>query len=1134
MAEMMQTIEHLVSEIGPRPVATEEEQQASLYIAQELKDLNLPTEVEEFQGSVSHKKTRLVCSSVAVVFALVSLFLPVIALPAIIISFVCAVFFMSEELGKPILSKFLDKGISQNVVARFVPAAVEEGRGRRRKVVLVSRVDSGSVRPELSEPFLNAMPVFAPAARLGMVILPLYLLIRSVFFLHSTGAAFIISTFLLIAVCLCAALTTISFVLEKISGLNDGANSSASGVAVMLEVARRITQENEAANPDTLTTSLAQDSEQNADQNAQFALEEGVGEADLQKNTGSDEQGYTPDGQAYQRADSSYTQNKPENQVTIHGAAQAYEQGVVPEGAALVYENRAQNSRGNNSPSLPHAAAVAVPAAVAAGVAAGFTVDAVHGGIVDASAASSTFGQPDAFAQASQTPLQELNMHGVASAQLTQAPLSATLPDHPSQAGGTQAGAVGAAGAAGAAGATGAAGAAPNAAAYAAPKKEVPSWFSAGRAAARANAPAQAQIPTAKRSTFATALEAAEQRISEAYQVNTETQVNAETPNNSAFGVFETTTAAQAVVQTDVQATAQGDVQVQPPVNTSFEQSEQAKAELQTQERAHVEAQFETPAQTQAKTQEETQEDSQLLSQNKSQSQQQPERQLESQQSYVQSQNAHTQEQPAQEQSVQEQAAQEQPAQEQAAQEPEAISMDYFMAAAAGVRTGETVIATPVSPDTERKPLVLPDLSVTGSLPVAEIQKQRAPLAQLEEEHAPSANARSNAQIASRGAADGFASSLAPDSNSAAQANLRANLPSLSGMLDQVEATQAFEPVAGATGSFAPVTEALVASSDNDEELFVDDADDSAFDDNYTESGAYAGPEYVDMPKKRGRGLFDKLFGGKKKEESPDNRSFDDEDDDAWEGGAFSEKLSGIASGASGVASRVRSALPKGKSEQEEYSEEFDADNFEHENNERSAENEEYARVCELIAQRYGTQTQEAFDNNQTSLNTGDSDVNEAMQRIEDFRAGGIETEVWFVSLGAETDCHAGMEEFIEVHREELRGCIVIELDSLGAGNLCNITKEGALLPVTFSSRMKRYAKRAAQLAGITVENTTMCWQESAASVAIRGGLQAMHVVGMSGKKPALYAQADDVLDNISAETLSENANFVTEVVKSV
>ena len=43
-----------------------------------------------------------------------------------------------------------------------------------------------------------------------------------------------------------------------------------------------------------------------------------------------------------------------------------------------------------------------------------------------------------------------------------------------------------------------------------------------------------------------------------------------------------------------------------------------------------------------------------------------------------------------------------------------------------------------------------------------------------------------------------------------------------------------------------------------------------------------------------------------------------------------------------------------------------------------------------------------------------------------------------------------------------------------------------------------------------------------------------MHVVGMSGKKPALYAQADDVLDNISAETLSENANFVTEVVKSI
>ena len=42
MAEMIKTVEHLASEIGPRPVATEEEQQAALYIAREFEELGLP------------------------------------------------------------------------------------------------------------------------------------------------------------------------------------------------------------------------------------------------------------------------------------------------------------------------------------------------------------------------------------------------------------------------------------------------------------------------------------------------------------------------------------------------------------------------------------------------------------------------------------------------------------------------------------------------------------------------------------------------------------------------------------------------------------------------------------------------------------------------------------------------------------------------------------------------------------------------------------------------------------------------------------------------------------------------------------------------------------------------------------
>ena len=400
------------------------------------------------------------------------------------------------------------------------------------------------------------------------------------------------------------------------------------------------------------------------------------------------------------------------------------------------------------------------------------------------------------------------------------------------------------------------------------------------------------------------------------------------------------------------------------------------------------------------------------------------------------------------------------------------------------------------------------------------------------------------------------------------------------------------------------MTEALALQATSEEDLFVEDADDSVFEENYTETGAYAGPEYVDMPKKRGLGVFGKLFGGKKHKEDLSNGDWNSEDDDyleddpeyengAWKGGAFSGKLSELANGAAGVASRVRGALPSNKENQGEekrsgrvvedasfpesvsyrtrnsgatrdrfnrahqhdaesefdiqYNQEelddFDNDDFayaddnqewQHESGNikkaANAENEAYAQVCQILADRYGN-----AENNPFAANTVNDDERDAVQQsIEDFRAGGIDIETWFVALGAETDCHVGMEEFIASHHSELRGAIVIELDSLGAGTLCTVEKEGVLKTTTMSSRMKRYAKKAARLSGVEADTTALLWQESAASTAIKNGIQAMHLVGMDGAKPAFYAQADDVLENIDSEILEQNAQFVVEVMRSI
>ena len=1197
MAEMIKTVEHLTSEIGPRPVATEEEQQAALYIAREFEELGLPAEIEEFQGSVSHKKTRLLCSALAVVLALVSLFVPVIALPAVIVSFICAVLFMSEELGKPILSKFLDKGISQNVVARYVPPSAQEGKGRRRKVVLVARTDSGAVRPELNPPFLAAMPVLAKAARIGMVVLPVFLLIRSIFFLHSTGVAFVITTILLVVICLAAALPAISFAMEKASGLNDGANSSASGIAVMLEVARRITQ---AADEQPVIHGAQEAYEQGVvPEGAQLIYEEGTPvdafgaplavPSDASADVAAGATAATPDAawEPQPAAMPAASQGFDASQTPM--GAQPQPQGASAAGVA---------AGAGVAGTAGAAAAMAVPAAVAAGAAAGFAVDAVRGEIVDAAAGMGAMD--DAFEQEAAAPV-------------AAAPRSA-------------------------------------------PANEVPSWFSAGLAAARRKEPANAAPTEIKRSTFAMALEAAEQRLDDVSRETSFLDMDDLPSLDQQFKQnFAATRAGQkpvsapattvAVIEPEPAAAptanAEGAFAAQPeaysaplgaaaPATSAADSAcaapaaPTAPAQAPAEHVEFVDATIGAPTSTSLPEIVETVQPASAAGAN----------------------SVPVAEPLTPLMDVSSAEASAALAAEQQTAEPAPISMDYFMAAAVGARTGDTVVAQPIASEQPRQPLTLPDLSVTGSLPVVDIQKQRAPLAEAEE----------SGETAAKSLLTMIPSI---DAATPSQADLRTSLPSLSGMFERVPETQTFEPVAGATGSFAPVTEALTLDVADEEELFVDDVDDSAFEENYTETGAYAGPEYVDMPKKRGFGIFDKLFGHKKKEEQAsahswgdddassygahdsashgtwdsyseedsydddaddyrsddeyeydddydvyddsystktfdkvaayddddyadddfdyDDKDFssffngDDDDDRTWRGGAFSSKLSDLAGNAADAASRVRGSLPGGKDEkgasksgrgaagnrsgrssrtrdderydtrdqygyEDDYREndEFADDHGDYapHQDSRVAENEEYARVCQLIADRYGSEEDRGATGSVAAVSEGELDA--VQQRIEDFRAGGIDTEVWFVALGAETDCHAGMEEFIEAHRPDLRGAIVIELDSLGAGSLCTVAREGILKPAVASSRMKRYAKHASQVSGVPVDTTSILWQESAASTALRNGLQAMHLVGMDGTKPALYAQANDVADNIDPEILAENANFVVEVVKGI
>ena len=84
------------------------------------------------------------------------------------------------------------------------------------------------------------------------------------------------------------------------------------------------------------------------------------------------------------------------------------------------------------------------------------------------------------------------------------------------------------------------------------------------------------------------------------------------------------------------------------------------------------------------------------------------------------------------------------------------------------------------------------------------------------------------------------------------------------------------------------------------------------------------------------------------------------------------------------------------------------------------------------------------------------------------------------------------------------------------------------------SSRMKRLVRKAGQATGLKVPEATMEWRNSASAYALKHGQQALHLAGMDGRKPAFFAEEDDVIENIDNDMLALNSDFVMEVLKHI
>lgn len=1042
MAELNEHVAYLSQEIGPRPAGTEEEQRAALYISEQFSaEAGLTTAMEDFQCNPDSSLPRTLCSGVAVLVTLVATIVGALAVPAIVVSLICAALAAAEVFDKPVLSRLLNRGVSQNVVARYLPAKSPTRASRRRKVIVVANYDSGKVRRDLNGAMPAVLPILYWVELAMLVVMPLLLAIRMV--LAPDGSVLVVFNVLLAVAMVVAVLPVASFLLEKFANYNEGANCNAAGVAVLLEVASRV--------------AAARD---------------------------------LPDA--------------PEP--TVHGEAAAVSAGLVPEGVEIVYHT------GNTSEDLGTSMESAAERLAAAKAA----VAALSGKPVSAT--------PTEVATEDESPAKgEENGAVEVSPEESLTPSSAAV-------------------------------VVPVAApAYAAPvEHQVPEWFKKGQEQAKK----PAKEKPVQRSRYATALERAEEEINAREEHERRNLDELSERMRVMRASVQAASAAAGATPTEIMDSVVADesseeISAPPSASAVNEEASPSLAPvLPAIEVPAVEAdQLPSPsnntvsamladipaiASEPASSETGTPASKPVVSAVPA---------------------APVVPQPTDDPDVTVRDGQRPLTGATVAVPPIDLSTSDAPAAPAGGQrvvvpsvgeVAETPASAPAAAPRRRRAITLPNIGISQELPRISMDdcQQAAPLSEDRPEH--------DGRVHDLSAVIPSVTTPEPPSavSGTREAALLDALPSLGrtttttdpALSGSISLAGTFSSM-GATGAAAPIGDELLENaSEND--IYIEDVDDSAYVEQITETGAMAGPGYVEMPKSRFGGIFGK-FRRKKREEasSPQEwldveESFDAREVGAARGGweSFREEGDIQAYDEEYLDADATTAFSP------EFDDDFAEDGFD-------APRSSHRRGRHFEG---GAFSRDQFDDesegeeNQTSAADPSSVFGEGLpadfvfeptpeiEQIEQFHSDRIDMEVWFVALGSELAGNGGMKAFMAAHEVELKGALIVELEALGAGELTLIDKEGTYVPKKASSRMKRLVRKAGQATGLKVPEATMEWRNSASAYALKHGQQALHLAGMDGRKPAFFAEEDDVIENIDNDMLALNSDFVMEVLKHI
>ena len=125
------------------------------------------------------------------------------------------------------------------------------------------------------------------------------------------------------------------------------------------------------------------------------------------------------------------------------------------------------------------------------------------------------------------------------------------------------------------------------------------------------------------------------------------------------------------------------------------------------------------------------------------------------------------------------------------------------------------------------------------------------------------------------------------------------------------------------------------------------------------------------------------------------------------------------------------------------------------------------------------------------------------------------------------------MRAFLDEYRMKVRGSFVINLDSVGAGNLTLITREGPNAKRKSDRRLGRLITKVADDLHIRLGHMDYVWSDTDGTYAVNKALRVASIMGLSEDYlPALSHTTNDVPRNMFPAQVVDVCHIVTELIR--